>query len=50
MGVRLRFTFRERLSVRMDYAQVIHDGGHDSGLPNGRRNSNTFHATALFVY
>ena len=50
MGVGLRFTFRERLSVRMDYAQVIHDGGHDSGLPNGRRNSNTFHATALFVY
>ena len=50
MGVGLRFTYRERLSVRMDYAQVIHDGGQDSGLPNGRRNSNTFHATALFVF
>jgi hemolysin activation/secretion protein len=50
IGVGLRLTYRERLSVRMDYAQVKHDGGQDSGLPNGRRNSNTFHASAVFVY
>lgn len=50
VGLGLRLTFRERLSVRMDYAQVLHDGGQDAGLPNGRRNSNTLHASALFVY
>ncbi len=50
IGIGLRMTFREKLSVRMDYAQVKHDGGQDSGLPNGRRNSNTFHASAIFVY
>ena len=50
MGIGMRMTFRERLSIRVDYAQVIHDGGMDSGLPNGRRNSNTLHAAALFIY
>jgi hemolysin activation/secretion protein len=50
IGLGMRMTFRERLSVRMDFAQVQHDGGMDSGLPNGRRNSNTLHASALFVY
>jgi hemolysin activation/secretion protein len=49
-GIGMRLTFRDRLSLRMDYAQVLHDGGQDAGLRNGRRNSNTFHASALFVY
>ncbi len=50
VGLGLRLTFREKLSLRLDYAQVLHDGGQDSSLRDGRRNSNTFHASALFVY
>jgi hemolysin activation/secretion protein len=50
VGIGLRVSYRERVSLRMDYAQVLHDGGLDAGLPNGRRNSNTLHASALFVY
>ncbi|MCE9641003.1 MAG: BamA/TamA family outer membrane protein, partial [Betaproteobacteria bacterium] len=49
IGVGLRMTFREKFNLRMDYAQVMHDGGQDAGIRDGRRNSNTFHASAVFV-
>lgn len=50
IGIGLRMTFREKFNLRMDYAQVMHDGGQDAGIRDGRRNSNTFHASAVFVY
>lgn len=50
VGIGVRMTYRERFTMRLDYAQVLHDGGMDAGLPNGRRNSNTLHAAALLVY
>ncbi len=50
MGVGLRLTFREKFNLRVDYAQVLHDGGVDAGIRDGRRNSNTLHASAIFVY
>jgi hemolysin activation/secretion protein len=50
VGFGARLNFRDRLSLRLDYAHVLHDGGQDSGLLNGRRNSNTVHASVLFVY
>ncbi len=50
IGIGLRMTFREKFNLRMDYAQVMHDGGQDAGIRDGRRNSNTFHASAAFVY
>ena len=50
IGLGLRLTFREKFNLRMDYAQVLHDGGQDAAIRDGRRNSNTFHASAIFVY
>ena len=50
IGLGLRLSIRERFNLRMDFAQVKHDGGQDAGLRDGRRNSNTFHASAIFVY
>ena len=50
IGLGIRLTIREKFNLRVDYAQVKHDGGVDSGLRDGRRNSNTVHASAIFVY
>lgn len=50
VGIGLRMTYKERFNLRLDYAQVLHDGGMDAGRPDGRRGSNTLHAAALLVF
>jgi hemolysin activation/secretion protein len=50
VGLGARLNVRDKLRVQVDYAQVLHDGGRDSTLPNGRRNSNTVHAAAMLVF
>ena len=50
IGLGLRLNVRDKLNVHLDYAQVKHDGGRDAGLPDGRRNSNTVHALAVWVF
>ena len=50
IGLGIRLTIREKFNLRLDYAQVLHDGGQDASIRDGRRNSNTVHASAIFVY
>ena len=50
VGLGLRLNVKDRLHLHVDYAQVLHDGGRDATLPNGRRNSNTVHAAAVLVF
>ena len=54
VGFGLRLQTKNYFSVRVDYAQVLHDGGvnlqQGPGLHDGRRNSNTVHALAVWLY
>ena len=50
VGLGLRLNIREKFNLQLDYAQVLHDGGKDAGIPDGRRNSNTLHASAIVVF
>jgi hemolysin activation/secretion protein len=52
VGLGLRLAVREKFSVRADFAQVMHDGGQDPNMTirDGRRNSNTLHALAVWIY
>ena len=50
VGLGLRLNIREKFNLHLDYAQVLHDGGKDAGIPDGRRNSNTLHASAIVVF
>jgi hemolysin activation/secretion protein len=50
IGLGLRLSAHDRINLRLDYAQVMHDGGVDAGLRDGRRNANTLHASLVWVY
>jgi hemolysin activation/secretion protein len=52
IGLGLRMVVRDKLTIRVDYAQVKHDGGQDPNqtIRDGRRNSNTLHATVQMVF
>jgi hypothetical protein len=52
IGLGLRLSVRDKLTFRVDYAQVKHDGGQDPNqtIRDGRRNSNTVHASVQVVY
>ena len=50
VGLGLRLNIREKFNLQLDYAQVLHVGGRDAGIPDGRRNSNTLHASAIAVF
>jgi hemolysin activation/secretion protein len=54
LGFGLRLQTKNYFSLRVDYAQVLHDGGvnlqQGPGLHDGRRNSNTVHAQAVWLY
>ena len=54
LGLGLRLQTKNYFSLRVDYAQVLHDGGvnlqQGPGIRDGRRNSNTVHAQAVWLY
>jgi hemolysin activation/secretion protein len=53
-GLGLRVQTKNVFSMKVDYAQVYHDSETDNGTPrlikDGRRNSNTVHASANWVF
>jgi hemolysin activation/secretion protein len=53
-GLGLRLQTKKVFSMKVDYAQVYHDGETDNATPrplkDGRRNSNTVHASMVWVY
>jgi hemolysin activation/secretion protein len=53
-GLGLRVQTKNVFSMKVDYAQVYHDGETDNGTPrlikDGRRNSNTVHASMVWVF
>ena len=51
-GLGLRVQTTKTFSLKMDYAQVYHDGetGTTRLIKDGRRNSNTLHAAMVWVY
>ncbi len=53
-GLGLRLQTKNVFSMKVDYAQVYHDSETDSGTPrlikDGRRNSNTVHASMVWVF
>jgi hemolysin activation/secretion protein len=53
-GLGLRLQTKNVFSMRVDYAQVYHDGESENLAPrflkDGRRNSNTVHASMLWVF
>ncbi len=51
-GLGLRLQTKNVFSMKVDYAQVYHDGEMDSIriLKDGRRNSNTVHASMVWVF
>ena len=53
-GLGLRVQTKNVFSMKVDYAQVYHDGEIENGTPrlikDGRRNSNTVHASLVWVF
>ena len=50
IGVGLRISSRDIFSMRLDFAQVLHDGGQDSNIRDGRRNSNKLHGAMMWTF
>ncbi|HET8610287.1 MAG TPA: ShlB/FhaC/HecB family hemolysin secretion/activation protein [Burkholderiales bacterium] len=49
IGVGLRVAVHEKLFVRMDFAQVLHDGSQING-PDGRNNSQMLHVSMAWLF
>lgn len=49
IGVGFRFSYRTNLTVKADYAQVLHDGTQ-AGTPVGRRYANRWHLVLGYVF
>jgi hemolysin activation/secretion protein len=48
-GVGIRLNYRKDVSLRADYAQVIHDGSQ-TATPAGRTHANRWHFSLAYVY
>jgi hemolysin activation/secretion protein len=49
VGIGLRLAVHEKLFVRMDFAQVLHDGSQING-PDGRNNSQMLHVSMAWLF
>lgn len=49
VGIGIRLNYNNYLIVKLDYAQVLHDGTQFNS-PNGRAHANSLHAAIAFVY
>lgn len=48
-GLGVRFSYRNKLTIKADFAQVLHDGTQ-SGTPVGRRYGNRWHFVLSYVF